>query len=187
METTNIRVNKRTKQPKLFRFELLWNSSISNMTKPPLTTHASPIDINGVGLSVVPPLRETVATHPSPQTTSTPITTTPQATHDKPPKKKRIRFPHVWDILLLKAVTAVDGHRTQHGQLRAKYEEALQVFLTSAPEVDTMISPTWKSLAIDSRRSRRTSVLQFGTTQPHQGSSKLRVRGSCCWMMSCMR
>ena len=44
---------------------------------------------------------------------------------------------------------AVDGHRTQHCQFQAKYEEALQLFLTSAPEgcFDTVTSPTCKTLS----------------------------------------
>ena len=44
---------------------------------------------------------------------------------------------------------AVDGHRTQHGQLHTKYEDALQLFLIFAPKgcFDTVTSPTGKMLS----------------------------------------
>ena len=62
-----------------------------------------------------------VPTQPSPRTPS-------------PPKKKRIRVSHVWDVFLLKAVSAVDGHRNPYGKLQDKFESALSLYLSSSPE-----------------------------------------------------
>ena len=44
---------------------------------------------------------------------------------------------------------AVGGHPTQYGQLQAKYEEARELFLTSAPErcFDTVTYPIWKKIS----------------------------------------
>ena len=119
------------------------------MTTPPLSAHASRIVVDETGPSFASPLRETVATCPSPPKTYAAVPTPPVVRTPSLSKKKRIRVSHVWDVLLLKAVMAVDGHRTQHGHLQAKYEDALELFLTSAPEgcFGRVTSPTWKTLS----------------------------------------
>ena len=64
-------------------------------------------------------------------------------------KKKRIRFTTGWDFLLPKAVTAVDGHRLQFGRLQATFQEALALFLGSAPPgcLNGIEKPSWKMLS----------------------------------------
>ena len=77
-----------------------------------------------------------VPTQPSPRTPS-------------PPKKKRIRLSHVWDVLLLKAISAVDGHRTPYGKQQDKFESAVSIFLSSSPEgcFNKIQEPTHKTLS----------------------------------------
>lgn len=64
------------------------------------------------------------------------------------PRKKRIRFDHDWDVLLLKSVVMCDGHIADHGKNQNKFEDALKMFLSTAPKskLDKLMHPTWKSL-----------------------------------------
>ena len=102
-----------------------------------------------------------VPTQPSPRTPS-------------PPKKKRIRFSHVWDVLLLKAVSAVDGHRTPYGKQQDKFESALSIFLSSSPEgcFDKIqepghktLSDRFKKIVADHRPAVRANVAASGITE----------------------
>lgn len=70
---------------------------------------------------------------------------TPSLQH---PRKKRIRFNHDWDVLLLKSVVLCDAHIADHGQSQRKFEDALQMFVNTAPKskLDERMHPTWKTL-----------------------------------------
>ena len=48
-------------------------------------------------------------------------------------KKRRMRFSSTFDILLLKAVTAVDAHLAPHGESQKRFDEALGLFTASLP------------------------------------------------------
>ena len=75
-------------------------------------------------------------------------TTNPNPTTSAAAKKRRIRFSSTWDILLLKAATAVDAHFAPHGEAQSRFEEALSPFKASLPNgsLDTVGAPTWKTL-----------------------------------------
>lgn len=47
--------------------------------------------------------------------------------------KKRIRFNNDWDVLLLKSIVISGAHIAEHGQSQKKFEDALKVFLDTAP------------------------------------------------------
>ena len=94
--------------------------------------------------------------HPAPPSVTSIENSTSHATHNSaerrstsPPKKKRIHFTTGWDKLLQKVVTAVDGHRLQFGKLQATFEEALALFLGSAPAdcFNWIQKPSWKTLS----------------------------------------
>jgi len=86
-------------------------------------------------------------------------------------RKKRIRFSAAWDVLLLKAVTAVDAHIAPHGEAQARFEEALTIFLSSGPPggFDAICTPTWKTLSdrfkkvlCDHRQAVRNNAVASG-------------------------
>ena len=66
-----------------------------------------------------------------------------------PQKKKFIRFSHFWDVLLLKAVSAVDVHRTPYGKQQEKFKSALSLFLSSSPDgfFDKIQEPSHKTVS----------------------------------------
>lgn len=63
-------------------------------------------------------------------------------------KKRRMRFSSTFDILLLKAVTAVDAHLAPHGESQKRFDEALGLFTASLPAaaLQGMCQPSWKTL-----------------------------------------
>jgi len=86
-------------------------------------------------------------------------------------RKKRTRFSAAWDVLLLKAVTAVDAHIAPHGEAQARFEEALTIFLSSGPPggFDAVCTPTWKTLSdrfkkvlCDHRQAVRNNAVASG-------------------------
>ena len=72
---------------------------------------------------------------------------------------------------------AVDGLRTHHGRLQAKYEEALEPFLTSAPPgyFEIVISSTWKMHS--ERFTKISSDHRLAAQENAAASGIIEVRG----------
>lgn len=60
--------------------------------------------------------------------------------------KRRIQFPKLLDVMLLKAIIATDAHWLVHGQALEKILEALNIFKISATSTlfTGVEQPTWK-------------------------------------------
>ncbi|PXF39883.1 hypothetical protein BWQ96_10406 [Gracilariopsis chorda] len=59
-----------------------------------------------------------------------------------------MRFSSASDLLLLKPVTALDAHVAPHGRIQFRFEEAMDIFISSAPAraFNTVFTMTWKTL-----------------------------------------
>lgn len=87
------------------------------------------------------------------------------------PKKKGIRFSAAGDVLLLKAVTAVDEHIAPHGGTQTRFEETLYLFVSSAHagRLKNMCAPSWqtfndrfKKVFSDHRLAARNNAVAYG-------------------------
>ena len=67
---------------------------------------------------------------------------------------KRIRFNASWDLILLKTVSAIESHVAPLGDTQRRFEECLDLFLSSAPgaSLDGVQLPTGKTLIENLRK-----------------------------------
>ena len=64
-------------------------------------------------------------------------------------RKRRILFPNMWDVMLLKAVISTDAHMAPHSEVQSRFEETLNLYVSSLPPgaLRNVYIPSWKTLS----------------------------------------